>query len=279
MKLRLIHSRLLQALADSASAALERIRTHQELESRVRQRTAQLEAVNAELEAFSYSVAHDLRGPVRAINGFSAILLQNPRLAAADESRFCLEQIQKAAEHMEVLISDLLDLAQVTRAPLERECVNLSDIVQEILQEFRNRTPMRAVHVVIADNVNAWCDRRLVRIVLDNLLSNAWKFTSRQPQAVIEFGANVGAESIYFIRDNGAGFDMSKAERLFAPFERLHTQSEFPGSGIGLSTVKRVIDRHAGNLWAKSQIGHGSAFSFTLSAAETGVGATFACVG
>lgn len=258
--------RLLQALADSTSIALEHVRAHQELETRVRERTEQLEAANVELEAFSFSASHDLRAPLRAIRGFSS-MLQDHCADLQDQDRHCVRQILKAAERMDRLIHDLLELSRASRAPLTRECVNLSAMVAEIVTELRARTPDRTVHVGIASNMVARCDAGPIRIALENLLENAWKFTSHQEQPKIEFGA-LGARRVYFVRDNGAGFDMARAGRLFSPFQRLHTECEFPGTGIGLATVKRVIHRHGGSVFAESALGSGATCFFTLGEAS-----------
>lgn len=254
--------KLLQALADSTSIALEHIRAHQELEARVRERTEQLEAANIELEAFSFSASHDLRAPLRAIRGFGS-MLQDSFVDMPRDDQHRVQQILKAAERMDRLIQDLLELSRASRAPLKRDCVNLSAMSTEIAGELAERTPNRDVQVVIQPKMVARCDAGLIRIALDNLLENAWKFTSRQPDPRIEVGA-LGSRAIYFVRDNGAGFDMSHAGRLFAPFQRLHCESEFPGTGIGLATVKRVVHRHGGSVFAESELGRGSTFFFTL---------------
>lgn len=254
--------KLLQALADSTSIALEHVRANQELEARVRERTEQLEAANVELEAFSFSASHDLRAPLRAIRGFGS-MLQDSFVDMPSDDQHRVQQILKAAERMDRLIHDLLELSRASRAPLNRACVNLSAIAAEIVGELNERTPGRDVQVVIQPKMTARCDAGLTRVVLDNLLENAWKFTSRQPEPRIEVGA-LGTRAVYFVRDNGAGFDMAHAARLFAPFQRLHSECEFPGTGIGLATVKRVVHRHGGSVFAESELGRGSTFFFTL---------------
>lgn len=255
--------KLLQALADSTSIALEHVRAHQELEARVRERTEQLEAANVELEAFSFSASHDLRAPLRAIRGFGS-MLQDSFVDMPRDDQHRVQQILKAAERMDRLIRDLLQLSRASREPLRRERVDLSAIATEIVSELNERTPNRAVQVHIEPRMIARCDAGLIRIALDNLLENAWKFTSRQAQPNIEFGTLGAARPVYFVRDNGAGFDMAHAGRLFAPFQRLHPECEFPGTGIGLATVKRVIERHGGSVFAESAVGSGSTFFFTL---------------
>lgn len=260
--------KLLQALADSTSIALEHVRAHRELEARVRERTEQLEATNVELEAFSFSASHDLRAPLRAIRGFGG-LLHDGCVGLPEHDRHCVQQILKAAERMDCLISDLLELSRASREPLRRVRVDLASIASELVHELCARTPNRHVRVVIEPAMMAQCDAGLMRIVLDNLLQNAWKFTSRQARASIEFGARTDTRTVYFVRDNGAGFDMAHAARLFAPFQRLHSGCDFPGTGIGLATVKRVIERHGGSVWAQSEVGQGSTFFFTLGDADS----------
>ena len=264
--------RLLQALADSTSVALENIRVHRDLEARVRERTDQLEVANAELESFSYSVAHDLQTPAMTIRGFCSVLQQSCRNALNEEGLHALQQIEKAAARMQTLIRDFTELSHVSRISIQRETVDLTTMVSEILQELAERTPGRRVHTQVAQGVTAQCDGRLIRIVLENLLGNAWKFTSRTDHPTIEFAATAGEPAVYSIRDNGVGFDMATAPRLFAPFERFHMQSEFPGTGVGLATVKRIIDRHGGKIWAESAAGEGSTFFFTVADAAVQAG-------
>jgi light-regulated signal transduction histidine kinase (bacteriophytochrome) len=241
-------------------------RLNAELETRVADRTAQLLAANRELEAFSYAVSHDLRAPLRSIDGFSQILGEDAgdRLDAPDHD--ALRRIRAAVQHMGDLIDALLALARVTRAELVRAPVDVTAMAHAIAAELQRREPSRRVACVIAEGLTAHGDARLVRIVLDNLLGNAWKFTAKQPEARIEVGAQQQADAttVLFVRDNGVGFDMAYADQLFGAFQRLHHRHEFPGTGIGLATVQRIVHRHGGRLWAEGAVGHGATFYFTL---------------
>lgn len=244
----------------------EQIRRHaQELEQRVTERTIQLTAVNKELETFSYSVSHDLRAPLRVVDGYSHALLEDYRDKLDEEGQYFLERIRASTERMGELIDDMLNLSKVTRQELEASRLNLSQIGQEVVTELRQRSPEREVEFVIQPEVYAVADRRLIKIVLENLLGNAWKFTGQKDQARIEFGIDTSNSKVcYFVRDNGAGFDMQYANRLFGTFQRLHTETEFEGTGVGLATVQRIINRHGGNIWAEGKVGEGATFYFTL---------------
>jgi len=246
-----------------AQDALRRL--NMELERRVQERTAQLEAANRELEAFCYSVSHDLRTPLRAIEGFSEELLQRHAAALDPKGQHYLTRIQAGSQRMATLIDDLLDLSRVSRSELRRERVDLSGEAQQIADEFRRTTSGRTVTFRIQPNLWAHGDRRLLHLVLENLLGNAWKFTSKQALAVVEFG-QLQEEHVmpYFVRDNGAGFDMAYAGKLFGAFQRLHSDREFPGTGIGLATVQRIIHRHGGRTWADGTVGQGATFYFTI---------------
>lgn len=224
-----------------------------------------LEAVNRELEAFSYSVSHDLRGPLRALDGFSHALLEDYADKLDAEGRDYLQRVRAAAQRMAALIDDLIKLSGVTRAELNVSEVNLSRLVEDITRELREREPERRVEFAITPDLIANGDIRLLRVALDNLLANAWKFTSRCEAARIEFGRSErdGAQ-VYLVRDNGAGFDMAYTGKLFGAFQRLHDQREFPGTGIGLATVQRVIVKHNGRVWAEGAVGQGATFYFTL---------------
>ena len=236
-----------------------------ELEQSVQKRTTQLEAANKELESFAYSVSHDLRAPLRGIDGFSQALLEDCEERLNEEGKDYLARIRLAAQRMEHLIDDLLRLSRLTRAELRHEAVNLSKAAEEILKELRESAPERELKIEITPNLNTRGDRYLLRVALENLLSNAWKFTSSQARARIEFGVEkFEGENVYFVRDDGVGFDMTYADKLFGAFQRLHGTTEFPGSGIGLATVQRIIHRHEGRIWAKSEVGKGSTFYFTL---------------
>jgi light-regulated signal transduction histidine kinase (bacteriophytochrome) len=236
-----------------------------ELELRVCERTAQLETSNKELESFSYSVSHDLRAPLRAIDGFSHMLLDDyaDKLDAAGKDN--LHTIIAATQRMAELIDDLLRLSRITRTEMRRRSVDLSVMAHNVADELKRTRPEREVEFVIEPGLVAQADGHLMRVVLENLLGNAWKFTSKQPAARIEFGQTTreGAPA-YFVRDNGTGFDQAYTHKLFGAFQRLHTASEFPGTGIGLATVQRVIRRHGGQVWAESERGSGATFYFTL---------------
>lgn len=269
---------LLQALADSASIAIEAVDLFANLERRVLERTeelhrnaAQLEVANRELEAFSYSVAHDLRSPLIAIDGFCNVLFENCAQTFDEESREYLSRIGTAATRMHRLIEDLLSLSKVSLAAMHRTPVDLSSIAREIMWSLRERSPERLMEFVIAEGLIAEGDPDLLRIVLENLLANAWKYTSRRQSAQIEFGSHdlPSGERAFFVQDNGAGFDSRFAEKLFRPFSRLHTQAEFPGMGIGLALAQRVLLRHGGKLWAEAQVDRGASFFFTIPAQLT----------
>lgn len=224
-----------------------------------------LKLANRELEAFSYSVAHDLRAPLRGMNGFAQLLLEAYHDKLDDEGRDWLQEILLNATKMSGLIDALLSLARVTRSELKREPVNLSPVAQEIVTQLRATEPQRVMEIKIQENLQADADLRLTRVLLHNLLENAWKFTSNVKDGCIELGAteHEGAGA-FFVRDNGAGFDLAFKAKLFRPFQRLHTVEEFPGTGIGLATVQRILHRHGGQIWAEGAVGEGATFFFTL---------------
>jgi PAS domain S-box-containing protein len=235
------------------------------LEQRVIDRTAALEAANKELEAFSYSVSHDLRAPLRAMDGFSMALLEDcaGRLDGASQDH--LRRIRAGSQRMAELIDDLLNLSQVTRTEMRRERLDLTALAEEIGAELQRAHPDRKVKSVVAPALTADADARMLRIVLNNLLDNAWKFTSKHEQACIEVGAREqDGQRVFFVRDNGAGFDMAYAGRLFGAFQRLHSTQEFEGTGIGLAIVQRIIHRHGGRVWAEGAVGQGATVYFTL---------------
>jgi len=226
-----------------------------------------VEAANRELESFSYSVAHDLRAPLRSIDGFSQALLEDCGDRLDGTERGYLNQVRGAAQHMAQLIDDLLGLSRVTRASLQREPVDLSALARIVIARLRGNQPDREVDVAIEDGLRGEGDPSLLALVLDNLLGNAWKFTGRRDAPRIELGMRSDAVSpVYFVRDNGAGFDMAHVGKLFGVFHRLHAASEFEGTGIGLATVRRVIDRHGGRVWAEAELDRGATFFFTLAA-------------
>ena len=231
-----------------------------------RDANARLEAANRELEAFSYSVSHDLRAPLRAIGGFAQLLARELAAQLDDLSRDHLQRVLGAVGRMNELIDALLELSHVSQAPFLRRPVDMSELAASVIDELRHRDPGRAVDVVIAPGLAADADPRLARLLFDNLIGNAWKFTSHTAAPRIEVGAAPhDGTTEFFVRDNGAGFDPAQADRMFAPFQRMHPTSEYPGTGIGLATVKRIVDRHGGTIWADSAIGKGATFHFTLS--------------
>jgi light-regulated signal transduction histidine kinase (bacteriophytochrome) len=239
----------------------------QELNDSLAHHNAELKVINQELEAFSYSVSHDLRAPLRAIDGFSQILLKENAGQLDDKGLDRLSRVRRAAQHMGSLIDDLLKLSRVTRAELQFQPVNLSDLAAEAVEALRKLDPERAVAVDIAPNLYTRGDPKLLRIALDNLLGNAWKFTGKRDDARIDLGVEAGETGpVYFARDNGAGFDMAYADKLFGAFQRLHDTGEFPGTGIGLATVQRIVHKHGGRIWAESAVDRGATFHFTLGA-------------
>jgi len=246
------------------AAEQEASRLNEELERRVRARTTQLEALNQDLEAFAYSVSHDLRAPLRSICGFSEAVLERyaGRLDAPGQDY--LQRACASGHHMERLIDDLLKLSRVGQCALRWQMVNLSALVKSLAAELRKAEPDRAVEFVIAPHLEAQGDEPLLRVALNNLLHNAWKFTSRNSRARIEFGSVAEPHPAFFVRDNGVGFDSAYAGKLFGVFQRLHGKSEFPGTGIGLATVQRIIRRHGGRVWCSGTVNQGATFYFTL---------------
>lgn len=258
---------LLQALANTTSVAMENIQVYHELEQRVHDRTLQLRAANDELESFSYSVSHDLRAPLRAIRGFTAIIQEKHTATLTAESTRLFGRVASEAARMTDLIEDLLRLAQVSRQPLQPGRVDLSETARRIWKNVAAADPARAIDFVVAPDLTGHADPGLLDAALSNLLSNAFKYTGRVTSpARVEFGVlrQADATLAFFVRDNGAGFDMAHATRLFTPFQRLHSQAEFSGTGVGLATVQRIIQRHGGRIWAEASPGQGATFYFTL---------------
>ena len=256
---------LLSLLEDQKEAEEQIHQLNRKLEQRVRERTALLTAANQELEAFSYSVSHDLRAPLRALHGFSAALQEDYATQLDEQGRHYLFRIQEAAQRMGQLINDLLNLSKVTRAEFSRREVDISALAQSIAAELQAQTPQRQVNFEISPGLVVSGDANLLKIALENLLNNAHKFTGKCEHAVIQVGrVEQNGSAVYFVRDNGAGFNMEYASRLFTPFQRLHGAQEFPGTGIGLSIAQRIIARHGGRIWPESQVGQGTTFYFTL---------------
>jgi signal transduction histidine kinase/DNA-binding response OmpR family regulator len=257
---------LLQALANITAVAIENVKVYEELEKRVKERTAALEASNRELESFSFAVSHDLRAPLRSICGFSEILLESHAHELDAIGKDHLQRIHASGARMSQLIDDLLRLSRVARTPLRVEWVHLSELAREILSEFKAESPERSVEVVVDETEGVRGDPGLLRAALENLLSNAWKYTSKRDHARIVFGsaAQPDGTQAYFVRDNGVGFNVGESQGLFQPFHRFHSPREFAGTGIGLATVQRIIQRHGGRIWAEAEPNKGAVFYFTL---------------
>ena len=235
------------------------------VEGEIVKANTELAAVNKELEAFAYSVSHDLRAPLRSIDGFSHALLEDYQERLDEQGKEYLQRVRSATQRMAVLIDDLLKLSRVTRSEMKRETVDLSALAQSIAEELQETQPERQVAFVIAPGLTTAGDARLLRLIMENLLSNAWKFTSYHPQARIEFGVTqVNGKETFFVSDDGAGFDMTYANKLFGVFQRLHSSEEFPGTGVGLATVQRIVHRHDGQVWAEGKEEEGATFYFTL---------------
>ena len=235
------------------------------LNAQLVQRSAQLEASNKELEAFSYSVSHDLRAPLRGIDGFSQAVLEDYHDKLDDSGRSYLNRVRAASQRMSKLIDAMLNLARLTRAEIHSQNFNMSEMVKSIVEDLQKIEPDREVECVVADNLLATADPQLIRAVLENLLGNAWKFTRQQPNPRIEFGhRQYKGQAAFFVKDNGAGFDMTYAHKLFGAFQRLHAYTEFPGVGVGLATVHRIIQRHGGQIWPEGAVDQGAVFYFTL---------------
>jgi hypothetical protein len=240
-------------------------RLNDELETRVRERTAELQAANRELESFAYSISHDLRAPLRGIDGFSHLLAEEYADRLDAQGRGYLDRVRRAAQRMGTLIDDILELSRVARLDMRRTSVDLCALAREILEERARAAPEHAVQVVLAADCKAYGDPQLLRVMMQNLLENAWKYSAKEQAPRIEFGCGMeNGERVFHVRDNGVGFDMQYADRLFAPFQRLHKPEDFEGTGIGLATVARAVHRHGGRVWAESAPGQGAVFRFTL---------------
>lgn len=242
------------------------LREREKAEQELTERAIALEAATKELEAFSYSVSHDLRSPLRSIDGFSQALLEDYNEQLDNTGKDYLGRIRGASQRMGQLIDDLLQLSRLARKEMQREDVDLSSIAESIASELKQNEPDRRGEFVIGEGLVAFGDCKLMHVVLENLLSNAWKFTSKTPDPCIEFNAlrNNGSAPVYFVKDNGAGFDMEYAEKLFGAFQRLHGNNEFEGTGIGLANVQRIVHRHGGEVWAEGAVDQGATFYFTL---------------
>jgi light-regulated signal transduction histidine kinase (bacteriophytochrome) len=259
----------LQAEVQERQQAEQAVRTLNQGLQRV---IIELQAVNKELEAFSYSVSHDLRAPLRSIDGFSQALLEDYEDELDETAQDYLRRIRSATQRMGQLIDDLLNLSRLMRSEMQLESVDLTLMAREICTEVQESHPERQVEYIIQPGLRATGDSRLLQMLLTNLLDNAWKFTSKHSQARIEFGS-IPQDSdipVYFIRDDGAGFDMAYTSKLFGPFQRLHRVDEFPGTGIGLAIVQRIVHRHGGRIWAEGVVEQGATFYFTLVAEEVG---------
>jgi signal transduction histidine kinase len=260
---------LVQSFNEMLEQIQERDRALEEsrnaLEVRVRERTAELTETNKELEAFSYSVAHDLRGPLQHVANIAFLLQNSSATGASEQDRSLVEKLVEGTDRMAALIDDLLNLSRATSTPLRRMPVDLSQMAESILNNLQAGDKERKAQIKVAKGARAIADEGLIKVALENLLNNAWKYTSRLETAEIEFGWREEAEgTVYFVRDNGAGFNPRYADRLFRPFQRLHSQSDFPGTGIGLATAYRIITRHGGKIWAEGDVDRGAVFYFTL---------------
>ncbi|HYC00983.1 MAG TPA: response regulator [Candidatus Limnocylindrales bacterium] len=253
---------ILNLLLSTYEAAVERNRELSRAKEDLRALNQSLAEANEELAAFSYSVSHDLRGPLRAIEGFSSSLAEDYADRLDAPGKDMLARVHNACQRMAQLIEDLLKLSRLGRQQMNREPVDLSQLCQSIADSLQLAEPARKVQFEIAQNLRANADARLARVALENLLGNAWKFTQERPDARIELGRM--PDGTFFVRDNGAGFDMAHADKLFRPFQRLHGSEDFPGTGIGLATVHRIIQRHGGRIWAEADVGSGATFYFTL---------------
>ena len=238
---------------------------NEELEQHVKERTVQLETANQELESFTYSVSHDLRAPLRSIDGFSHAIIKQYSASMDIEAIDLFLRVRAASQRMAELIDDMLTLSRLSRAEMSMAEVDLTGLARNTVEDLKSTEPERSVAFEVMDSLSARGDRRLLQAVVENLLGNAWKFTSGKESARIEFGSEEqDGRPVFYVRDNGVGFDMKYSDKLFGVFQRLHSVSEFPGTGVGLASVKRVIARHGGEIWAEGRVGEGATFYFTL---------------
>jgi PAS domain S-box-containing protein len=252
-------------ITDKRKAELELEAYRQHLEELVEIRTKELGEANKELEAFSYSVSHDLRAPLRSMDGFSQIILEDYKEKLDDDAKGYLKRIREASQRMAQLIEDILTLSRVTRHEIHKKEIDISGIANEVIKDLKSAEPLRKIDVTVSPKLKVNADGNLMKVVLENLIGNAWKFTQTRPGARIEVGSvDIAGEKAYFVKDTGVGFNMAYADKLFGPFQRLHSEKEFPGTGIGLASVKRIITRHGGRIWADSKVGKGATFYFTL---------------
>ncbi len=257
---------MLQALANTTAVALENVRVYRELEQRVQERTMRLEHANEELQSFAASVSHDLRAPLAVISGYADLLKLTSSDALDEKAKGMLQQIPRQVARMSALIDDLLRLARIREAELKIGPVDLAALARDIGRELRAHEPARVVELTVPATAMVSGDEPLLRIALENLLSNAWKYTHRTGAAQIEFGEQIqeNGTRVFFVRDNGAGFDMAQAAQLFTPFRRFHSSADYPGTGVGLTIVARVIEKHGGRIWADAAPDAGATFFFTL---------------
>jgi len=270
------HLLVIREVADSMAVALRQAKLHETvqrqtevLEQRVRERTVELEAANRELESFAYTVSHDLRAPLRAIDGFSMALLEDAGDRLEDEGRQHIARVRSGVQRMAMMIDALLEMSRTTRGELVRTEVDLSTAATAVIEDLCQEAPDRAVEVSIEPLLMSHADARLVHTLLANLLGNAWKFTADAEPARITFGrlresGPNGSSTVFFVRDNGVGFDMTYADKLFVPFQRLHSRNDIVGSGVGLASAERIVRRHGGRLWADAEMDRGATFFFTL---------------
>jgi signal transduction histidine kinase/FixJ family two-component response regulator len=259
--------KILQALADTTAVAIENVYVYCELEQRVKERTLQLEASNKELEAFSYTLSHDLRNPLSAVIGFSELLQYQYSKQLDQRGKNYIKHMLDSSKRMRNQIEKTLSLYKLTQTQINVERVNLSELALEIISEFQQKEKNRQVEIVIEEELTAFGDRILLQVMLENLLSNAWKYSSKKSQAIIKFRCCPSKEenfSTFYVKDNGAGFDLSSADRLFEPFQRMHSETQFPGNGVGLASVQRIVNKHGGQIWVEAIPEQGATFYFSL---------------